>query len=99
LGRIRWWSLTLAGFVVAALPVGVWSWPLPFKASSTTASVSIGGRMTQTMVNGMPTLEGWLQYGQLVTLTGLLGAASAFVFWLIWSRGEKANWIRVPPRR
>ena len=74
-------SSACAGFVIGTVPMGVIAWPWRGKGGS----ASING--APTLVDGVPTLAGWLYYGQLLMLLGLLGAFSGVVFWLalIWS--------------
>jgi hypothetical protein len=75
---VRWWSSIASGFVLGAAPVAVLSWPLRFSQG---ASASVDG--VRTLVNGIPTFAGWLQYLESAVLFGACGAASATAFWLI----------------
>jgi hypothetical protein len=43
-------------------------------------SASTGGKAT--VVNGVPTLAGWMEYAEAVGSTGLLGLAGGLTFWL-----------------
>jgi hypothetical protein len=93
LGRmrwIRWWSATLVGFVLGCLPTAIWSWPLKASGPGTSISVVEGKRLVQIMVNGVPTLAGWLRYAREVGEAGLCGAAAGFVFWYMWRAGMQA---------
>ncbi|MBD9481830.1 hypothetical protein IB229_02520 [Pseudomonas sp. PDM14] len=73
---IRWWSVLFAGFVLGAVPVGAFSWPL----HSSPGSYALANGV-QTIINGVPTMAGWLQYFGGVLFFGVCGltAAAAFV--------------------
>ena len=90
---IRWWSATAAGFVVAGLPIAYSLWPHQYADMQTTASHWNGERMVHTMIDGVPTQEGWLEYGAAIASFGLLGAIGGFAGWLVWRvlrpRGER----------
>jgi len=75
---VRWWSTIASGFVLGAVPVAVFSWPLRFSQG---ASASVDG--IATLINGVPTFAGWLQYLESVTFFGGCGAVAASAFWLI----------------
>ena len=77
--RLQWRSLAFAlagGFLVGVLPIGVYLWPL---------DASIGGNAwtgaTQTLLNGVPTWAGWIEYLQILGGFGCLGALGAVAFW------------------
>ncbi len=90
--RMRWWTLGPAGFVTGALPFGIWRFPhdLPYQASS---SYMNGQEMITTMVDGVTTLAGWVQYLKGVALLGALGGIAALSLWLTW------KWLHSPPSR
>ena len=77
---IRWWSAIGSGFALAALPMAVFTWPL--RHSHLKGSSIING--VQTMVDGVPTSAGWLQYAGGVGMIGGLGAIGGLCFWLVW---------------
>ena len=83
---VRWWSTIASGFVLGAFPVAMFSWPLRFSRG---ASATIDGVLT--LVNGIPTFAGWLQYLELVAFMGACGAASAAAFWLIARRPNSSS--------
>ena len=72
-GDFRWWLAPLCGFAIGALPVGL----LTVGGSGVVQS-SVGH--TPTVVDGVRTWAGWLEYLQVVGRAGLLGAAAAFAF-------------------
>ena len=92
---IRWWSAILAGFIVACLPIAYSLWPYTEPELRTTASHWNGERMVHTMIDGVPTLEGWIRYAESVGVFGLFGAMGGFAGWLVWRilrpRGEGAR--------
>lgn len=79
LNAIRWWSTIIAGSVLGAVPMAILSWPLQY--SGTGASAIIDG--VETLVNGVPTTAGWLQYLLSLAYFGGFGAVSALAFWLV----------------
>lgn len=75
---VRWWSTIASGFALGAIPHAVASWPT---GNPPDASASFDG--VSTLVNGVPTLAGWLQYFQSVAFFGACGATAATAFWLV----------------
>lgn len=65
------------GFVIGALPIGIFAWPL--RPGSGISTASSGG---PTVVDGIPTWLGWLEYLEFAGIFGLLGALGALVFWV-----------------
>lgn len=94
---LRWWSSVLAGFVLASLPAAITSWPLRYAGEHISTSIVRGGKVVQTLVNGVPTLAGWLDYAKGVLIYALLGAVGGLVFWLMWRRIREAL-ETMPPR-
>ena len=87
---VRGWSTIATGFVLGAAPVAVLLWPL---RNSRGASATIDG--VSTIVNGVPTIAGWLQYLESVASFGVCGAAAATAFWFI-ARGPNRSSKRTP---
>ena len=52
--RVTWWTTVVSGFFIAATPVAIFLWPY----GSPGSSASSNG--VDTMINGVPTLAGWL---------------------------------------
>jgi hypothetical protein len=86
LNAIRWWSTVGTGFLLGCIPIAVWAWPLKYPGLS--SSHWDGEKMVQTMVDGVPTVQGWLSYVEGVLYMGIFGAISGLGFWLIWRRNE-----------
>jgi hypothetical protein len=84
LWRISWTSSVLAGWVIGSLPTAVWAWPLRHAQRGVTASDWNGHALVATLVNGVPTWAGWMQYARLVALAGAFGAVGGVAFW--WAR-------------
>ena len=68
-----------AGFFLAAVPVALLTWPMRPGSSS-----SVGG--VAHVVDGVPTLAGWMSYGVGCLSIGALGVAGALAFWLVYRR-------------
>lgn len=82
-GLVRWWSATISGFFLGAVPTALISWP--YKPSSGSGYSAWGGhKMVEYVVNGVPTHAGWVQYILGSAGMGLMGAASAVMFWVVW---------------
>jgi hypothetical protein len=99
LSWLRWWTCALAGFVIGAVPEGIRIWPMRHVGGNVvTVSVMRGGKMVQTLVNGVPTLAGWLDYATSVLTYAAVGVAGGLVFWLLWRRAQPVL-ERLPSRR
>ena len=66
----------VGGFFVGALPFGL----LALFSMALLNSASSGGEAT--VINGVPTLAGWIEYAQGIGWIGLLGLAGGLIFWL-----------------
>lgn len=75
---IRWWSTLGAGFILASVPMAIFTWPLKYPELRTTASVN----GVHTMIDGVPTMAGWVQFSQGVLFLGVCGLIAALAFWL-----------------
>lgn len=76
----RWTRLSAAiagAFIIGIIPGGLLTWPMNL---SLRTSSSVDG--VATVVNGIPTLAGWLGYLKLLGVIGSLGAIGGLVFWL-----------------
>lgn len=80
---LRWWSLLSSGFILASIPIAIVSWPLRYGEQSS----SVNG--VQTMIEGVPTVAGWLQYLGAVSFFGACGFLGAAAFWLVGHRSLK----------
>jgi len=90
---VRWWSTIPSGFVLAAIPIAFWSWPLRYPELRTTASFN----GVQTMIDGVPTAAGWWQYMESVAFFGLCGALSGLAFWLVLRAMSPNNSLKPTP--
>lgn len=76
---VRRWPTLCVGFSLAAIPMVIFTWPL--KHLEMKKSASVNG--VQTMIDGVPTLAGWLQFVQGVLFFGVCGLLGALAFWLV----------------
>lgn len=82
-GLIRWWSAVVSGFVLGAVPMALVSWPYRPGLDSGYSAWD-GHKMVDYIVHGVPTHAGWAQYFVSSGGMGLMGAASAAMFWVVW---------------
>jgi hypothetical protein len=68
-------SCALAGFVIGAAPFGI----LDLISMVGVQNASTAAK--PTVVNGVPTLAGWVEYAYAVGFMGLLGLAGGVTFW------------------
>ena len=93
-GWVNFYSSTISGFVIGAIPGGVVSWPSRYTGPGSFSSVD----GVPTMIDGVPTLAGWMNYVELLLVLGSLGALSGLVFWLVLQfAGRKPNSDNIPP--
>ena len=79
-------AAALGGFIVGAVPFGV----LALISMIGVQNASTGGN--PTVVNGVPTLAGWIEYAYTVGFFGLLGLGGGLSFWLVMRlSGQIAN--------
>ena len=90
LRAVTWYSSAAAGFALACIPIGLFTWPLGYPPGSS-ASHSVNGKMVATLVNGIPTVSGWLDWLWGMAFMGLLGAVGGLSFWLVWHRAVHAT--------
>jgi hypothetical protein len=76
---VNWLTALVTGFVIGVLPIGFISWPLSY--GNTNAWID----HVQTIVNGVPTAAGWLQYLRGLVTFGAFGALGGLSCWL-WLR-------------
>jgi hypothetical protein len=82
------YTSSIGGFLVASIPIGVLSWPSERTEMKTSSSDSSYG---QTMIDGIPTEAGWLQYSHGVLYFACIGLVCGLVFWLIVYFWEKST--------
>ena len=75
--KINWFSCLASGFIIGALPIGIWTFPLRYSDLNTNSWVA----GTQTMADGVPTLAGWIEYGGLLLFFGSIGTIGGLIFW------------------
>jgi len=79
-GQFRWKWLALAGFAAAALPVALLG---PGAGPGFSSGGNFHGRLVDFVVDGKPTIWGWLQWAQSTTYFGLHGVLAASAFWFV----------------
>jgi hypothetical protein len=80
-------SAIAAGLAVGALPFGILIEILRLVATGVRSNVWTNG--VPTVVNGVRTLAGWIEFFESVIQLGLFGALAGLVFWLtlkVWER-------------
>ena len=92
---VRWWSIIASGFALAAIPVALWSWPLRYPELKSSASIN----GVQTMIDGVPTTAGWLQYAEGIFFFAACGALSGLAFWLALRAMSPNNSFKPKPLR
>jgi hypothetical protein len=88
-GKIRWWTSILAGYVCGAVPTAYTTRILVLGSPGSNSSHGSGDNKVITMVDGVATTAGWFDYILAFSLMGLFGAFAALVFWAVWT-GLKA---------
>ena len=76
---VRRWLTLSVGFCLAAIPMAIFTWPL--KCLELKSSASVNG--VQTMIDGVPTMAGWLEFAGGVLFFGMFGFLGALAFWLL----------------
>jgi hypothetical protein len=96
-GRFGIASSALAGFLIGAAPLAV----LALVSMVGMQHASTGGK--PTVVNGVPTLAGWIEYGGSVGIFGLFGLAGGLTFWAVIrlssQKAEKPNGSPTQPSK
>jgi len=86
--RFKWWPLALVGAVAGAVFVG-------YSGPGSDPGASYGGnwygKYVDFVIDGKPTLYGWLQYAQSVLAFALHGFIGASAFYLAWVRQMGPN--------
>lgn len=88
LGRLKWWPLAIVGLLAGAIFAG---WSGPGGDSGFSSGGNWYGKPVDFVVDGEPTLYGWLSYLQSVAGFGLHGLAGATAFYLVWARWMGPN--------
>ena len=91
LNRLSWSSIACAGFLAAAIPIAIYSWPL----WTSNPGSSFGGNWYGTYVeferHGVTTVFGWLNYLENVVWFGIQGLAGAMVFYWAWLKTHESS--------
>ena len=87
-GRFRWWSLAIIGFVAAAAPV---AFSGPGGSSGYSSGGNWHGEYVDLVIDGEPTLFGWINHIESICFFGLHGLVGATVFYVVWRRSIGPN--------
>jgi hypothetical protein len=77
-GRVNVLTSIAAGFIAGTIPMGIFTWP--FRPGSRSSS---SFNNVPLIVDGMPTLAGWIAYIEGWIIPGSLGAIAGLACWLI----------------
>jgi hypothetical protein len=77
-GWVNALSCIAAGLVIGAIPISFFAWP--WNPGNRFSSWS---NNVPKVIDGVPTMAGWLEYAELTGIFGLHGAIAGFVFWLV----------------
>ena len=80
-GRLSWLTLGATGLLAGILPVALYG---PGASHGSSYGGNWHGDYVDFVVNGEPTVYGWLSYLQSMFLFGIHGLAGALVFLLVW---------------
>lgn len=84
--RLGWPAICLAGFFTGSIGIAILGWPLRTDRGNYSSSGLWHGQTRDFVVNGVPTVFGWLQYAEGLIYFGLHGVAGASAFYLVWRR-------------
>ena len=85
---LRWAPLALVGTVAAILPLLA---IIPGGGTGDSSGGNWHGQVVDYVVNGKPTLYGWLSYLESLLYFGLPGLIGASVFYAVWRRSMGPN--------
>jgi hypothetical protein len=97
-GRLSWLTVGLAGFFTGLIPIAVLGWPLR-TGSGFSSGGTWHGQYREFVVNGVPTMFGWLQYVEGLIFFGLHGLAGALAFYSVWRKLRPNNSFKPKPLR
>ena len=92
---VNWWASIIGGFIIGAAPAAIFAWPI-HNNKATDAWNRNHKEIIDYVINGTPTMAGWLHYVNIFCGMGLLGMLGGFTAWLVWqhlpsSRHTRAN--------
>jgi len=79
---LSWASISLAGFLAGAVPLGLIGYPARQEGYSSGATWH--GRYVEFYQNGEPTRYAWFSHFESCLLWGTLGVIAAVVLWRVW---------------
>ena len=87
-GKLQWWPLALIGSLTAMLPIAASG---PGGGAGYSSGGNWRGKVVDYVVDGEPTLYGWLSYLESITYFGIHGLVGASVFYVVWRRSMGPN--------
>lgn len=82
---IRWWTCSVAGFCIGFLAYAWPKWPLRGGPTHSTSYLD-GDEWIDTMIAGVPTVAGWIEFVEGALLVGTFGAIGGLACWAVWRR-------------
>jgi hypothetical protein len=86
--RLNWRSVSLLGFIIASVPLAIYSWPVGSRWSGYSSGGNWHGRQVDFYSDGVATTYGWLNYGEGILAFGLQGLAGALIFYFVWRKKQ-----------
>jgi len=84
MGRLGWRSVLAAGFLAAAIPLALFSFPLWRDSPGFSYGANWHGTYVRFIENGVYTIYGWFNYVEDIVQFGVQGLAGAAVFYYVW---------------
>ena len=87
-GKLGWWPLALIGSIAAAAPAALSG---PGGSPGYSSGGNWHGKHVDFVVNGEPTIYGWLSHLESICFFGLHGLVGATAFYFVWCRSMGPN--------
>ncbi len=84
--KLSWGSISVAGFLAAALPYTIFAFPLFRDHTGFSYGANWHGAYAQFVTNGVYTIYGWLNYIEEIIRFGIQGLAGGTMFYAVWLR-------------
>jgi hypothetical protein len=79
---LRWVSVSLAGFLAGAVPLGLIGYPA--RQDGYSSGATWHGKYVEFYQGGEPTRYAWFSHFESCLLWGTLGVIAAVVLWRVW---------------
>lgn len=87
----NWLTVSLTGILAGGVPIALYGWPLRNSSGNYSSGGTWFGQYREFVINGNPTIYGWLQYAQGIAMFGLHGLVGALMFYYVWSTQMRSN--------